>query len=147
MLLHQTARANRDPVAKTTEARSVLSQAKADALKIKSGFQRGLVLDEIGAAQAKAGDLDTAVDTVIQAYPHTMNTLTAIGEKLGDSNDIAKARLIAPKLKGGGASTVFAFIARSQAEKGNVDEALRTTEQIQAPDVRSDALKEIAQQQ
>lgn len=69
------------------------------------------------------------------------------GGQLGNSNDVAKARLIGSKLQGGGASTVLAFVSRRQAEKGNIDEALRTTEEIQAPEVRGDALEWIAAQQ
>ena len=34
---------------------TVLRQAKAAALQIDSAYQRGLVLDEIGAAEAKGG--------------------------------------------------------------------------------------------
>ena len=132
---------------KTSEARAVVAQAKATALEIKNDFQRGLALDEIGAAEAKVGDLDAAVKTASQAYPHTMATLTQIGEQLGDANDGSKTQSIVAKLSGGGASTVFAFISRRQAEKGNIEEALRTTAQIQAPEVRSDALEWIAQQQ
>ncbi len=143
----QVQAANNNVIAKTRKARSVVGQAKAAALNIKNDFQRGLVLDQIGAAEAKAGDLNAAIETANRAYPHGMATLTAIGEQLANSNDSGKAQSIGPKLKGGGSSTVFAFIARRQAEKGNIDEALRTTEQIQAPGVRSDALKWIAQQQ
>ena len=138
---------NSSPSAKTSEAPEILSQAKAAALQIKNNFQRGLVLDEIGAAEATTGDLDAAVKTAIQAHPHTMATLTAIGEQLGKANDLARAQSIGSKLTGGEASTVFAVISESQAKKGNIEEALRTTAQIQAPEVRSVALEEIAQQQ
>jgi tetratricopeptide (TPR) repeat protein len=134
-------------MAKTSEARSAVGQAKAAALNITDDFQRGLVLDEIGAAEAKAGDLNAAVETARRAYPHGMATLAAIGEQLADSNDSGQAQSIKPKLKGGESSTLFSFIAQRQAEKGNIDEALRTTKQIQAPEVRSDALNRIAQQQ
>jgi tetratricopeptide (TPR) repeat protein len=134
-------------IANTSEARSVAGQAKAAAMNIKNDFQRGMVLDQIGAAEVKAGDLDTAVETANRAYPHTTATLTAIGEQLANANDSGKAQSIKLKLKGGGSSTVFAFIAERQAEKGNIDEALRTTDQIQAPEVRSRALNWIAQQQ
>jgi hypothetical protein len=133
--------------AKTSEARTILIQAKAAALQIKNNFQRGLVLDEIGAAEANTGDLDAAVKTANQAYPHTMATLTAIGEQLGKVNDLARAQSIGSKLSHGEASTVFAVISESQAKKGNIEEALRTTVLIQAPEVRSGALEEIAQQQ
>ncbi len=129
------------------KARQLVTEAKVSALKLKDSFQRGLVLDEIGAAEAKLGDLDAAVETANQAYPNTMATLTAIGEQLGESNDYLKAEAIRPKLKGGGSSTVFAFMAQQQARKGNIAEALRITDKIQAPEVRSDALEWIGQQQ
>jgi hypothetical protein len=125
----------------------VLGQAKAAALQIKDNFQRGLVLDEIGAAEAKAGDLDSAVETANRAYPHTMSTLTAIGNQLYASGDPIKVRAIGPKLQGGGASTMFFVIASRQAENGKIEDALRTVQQIAVPEVRSDALRVIAQQQ
>jgi outer membrane protein assembly factor BamD (BamD/ComL family) len=146
--LHQeapTAKSNVSP--NTREVRVVVGQAKAAAMSIKNDFQRGLVLDQIGAAEVKGGDLEAAVETANRAYPNDMATLTAIGERLADSNDLAKAQSIKPKLKGGGSSTVFAFLAQRQAGKGDIDEALRTTEQIQAPEVRSEALNWIARRQ
>jgi tetratricopeptide (TPR) repeat protein len=76
-----------------------------------------------------------------------MATLTAIGEQLANENDSGKAQSIKAKLNGSQSSTVFAFMAKRQTEKGNIDEALRTTKQIEAPEVRSDALKGIAEQQ
>ena len=130
--------------AKISELRAVLAQAKSAALKIRKDFQRGLVLDEIGAAEAKAGLLDIAVVTANRAYPHTTATLEAMGEELGNSNDLPKAKALGRRLKGGSASSFFAFMARRQAEKGNIEEALRTTKYITAPEVRGDALEAIA---
>lgn len=139
--------ANNDSKASTSEARSVIGQAKAAAEKIRNDFQRGEILAEIGVAQAKAGDLNAAVETARRAEPHSTATLTAIGEQLANSNDSAKLQLIRTKLTGGESSTVFAFIAQGQAEKGTIGEAIRTTDQIEAPEVRSEALKWIAQKQ
>src|SRR5436305_7280889 len=68
------------PAASNDDVRTVLSEAKAAALQIKNSFQRGLVLDEIGAAEARAGDLIAALDTAERSYPHTFTTLSAIGE-------------------------------------------------------------------
>ncbi len=130
--------------AKISEVRAVLAQAKSAALNIRNDFQRGLVLDEIGAAEAKAGFLDTAVVTANRAYPHTMAILEAIGEEMGNLNDLPKAQALGRRLKGDGASSLFAFMARRQAEKGNIEEALRTTKYITAPEVRSDALEAMA---
>lgn len=139
--------ATTDLAARTAAAHGLLSQAKAAALRITDNFQRGLVLDEIGAAQAISGDIDGAVDTASQAYPHTMVTLRAVGEQLGNSNDLLKGQSIEPKLQGGGSSTLFAFMSRRQAENGKLDDAFRTIEKIQAPEVRSDALQWIAEKQ
>src|SRR5260370_121800 len=102
--------------AKISEVRAVLAQAMSAALNIRNDFQRGLVLDEIGAAEAKAGFLDTAVVTANRAYPHTMAILEAIGEELGNLNDLPKAQALGRRLKGGSASSLFAFMARRQAE-------------------------------
>jgi hypothetical protein len=124
-----------------------LEEAKTAALQIKNDFQRGQVLDEIGAAEAKAGDLDSAVDTANRAYPHTMSTLTAIGDQLSATGGVSKARAIGPKLRGGELSTIFAIIARHQAEGGGIEQALHTAEQIEDASVRSYALREIAHKQ
>jgi tetratricopeptide (TPR) repeat protein len=131
----------------TTEARGVLAEAKAAALQIKNDYQRELVLDEIGAAEIKAGDLNAAVETAVLAYPYNTATLTGIGERLGDSDAPDRARAVILKLKGDGASTVYAFMSRRQAAKGNIAGALQTTEFIQAPEVRRDALQWVAEQQ
>lgn len=132
---------------KTPEARAVLVQAKNAALKISNDFERGMVLDEIGAAEAKAGLLDTAVATANRAYPHTLATLKALGEELGNSNDLRKAQALGSRLKGDTASSLFGFMARRQAERGNIEGALQTTKYSRAPEVRSYALQGIAEQQ
>ena len=128
-------------------AELVLSEAKAAALRMKDDFKRGLILDEIGAAEAKNGDIDAAIDTVNRAYPHTMSALTAIGDRLSTTGDLVRARAIGPKLRGGEASTIFAVIADHQAREGKIEEALHTAGEIQAPEVRSYALLRIARQQ
>lgn len=128
-------------------ARVLLAQAKKSALGIPNSFQRGLLLDEIGVGEVALGDIAVAVETANQAYPHDMSTLTAIGKALGAANDLETAAKIEPKLRGGSSSTVFAFVAQTQAEKGNISEALRTTERIKAPEVRADALEWIAERQ
>jgi hypothetical protein len=133
---------------KTREARIVLGQAKAAAAKIKSDLQRKQVLDDIGEAQAKAGDLEEAVDTANQAMPFESATLDAIGEQLAATNDLARAKSLGLKLKkGGGASTIFSCMARTQAKEGNIDGALLAAQQIQFLEVRSYAFEEIAQHQ
>jgi len=130
-----------------TEARDLVDIAKAAALNIKNDFQRENVLDHIGAAEAKTGQLDAAVETANAAYPFTMATLAAIGGELGSANDIAKAQIIGAKLKGGQSSTIFAFIAQREAETGNIAQALHTTTFIHDQAVHSEALAWVAQKQ
>jgi tetratricopeptide (TPR) repeat protein len=127
--------------------RAVLARAKSAALKIRNDFQRGMVLEEIGAAEAKAGLLDIAVVTANRAEPHTLAILKAIGQELGNSNDLPRAEALGLRLSAGSAPSLFGFMARRQAEKGNIDDALRTTKHIRAPEVRSYALEGIAEQQ
>jgi hypothetical protein len=43
-------------ITKTDQARSVIADAKRAALNIDNDFQRGLVLDQIGATEAKTGN-------------------------------------------------------------------------------------------
>jgi hypothetical protein len=138
---------NNKLIGNTNEARAMLAQAKTAAFRIKNDYQRGLVLDEVGAAEAKNGDLDAGVATAIRAYPQTMATLTAIGKELGNSNELSRAKHLASQLKGGGSSTMFYHMAQRQAEKGRIVEALKTARHIQAPEVRCGALESIAEQQ
>ncbi len=139
--------ADNKPLGKSDEARSILARAKAAALDIKNEFQQGLALDQVGEAEAKAGDLDAAIETANRADPNSRLTLTAIGEQLADSSDPGKTLAIGTRLKSGSTSTVLASLADRQAAQGNFDEALRTTEHIQSPEVRRDALESIAKQQ
>jgi tetratricopeptide (TPR) repeat protein len=132
---------------KAGRARTILGETKAAALGIKYDYQRGLVLDEIGEAEAKAGDLNGALDTADRAYPHNMATLTAVGEQLGDSADTSQAQSAVQKLKGGGASTVYAFMSQRLAARGKIAHALETTGLIEVPEVRRDALEWIARRQ
>ncbi len=133
--------------AKVTQALSLLALARQAAVPLKDSFHREEILDRIGAAYATAGNVDAAVEIALDAYPNNMASLTAIGHALGEANDAARAQAIGSKLKGGSASTVFAFMAESQAAKGNIAGALRLVEQIAAPEVRSDALNSIAETQ
>jgi hypothetical protein len=114
---------------------------------MKVDFERGLVLDQIGAAEAKSGDLDAAAETAIRAYPHITTTLRAIGVELGNSNDLAKAKSLASQLSSADGPTVLAFMAERQADQGRIGEAFRTAEQIEAPEMRSGVLERIATQQ
>jgi hypothetical protein len=130
-----------------TEARRVLREAKAAALKIKGDFKRRFVLDEIGAALAMAGDLEAAIDIVNRASPFSSATLDQVGQELAATNDLSRATSLGLQLKEGGSSAIISSMARSQAKSGKLDEALRTAQQIQFLEVRSYALEDIALQQ
>ncbi|HVS80482.1 MAG TPA: hypothetical protein VHE60_01960 [Pyrinomonadaceae bacterium] len=70
--------ANNRTEAKTLAARAVLRQAETAALRIRNDLQRDPLLDQIGVAEAKAGDLDAAVQTANQTgFPPT-NTLREV---------------------------------------------------------------------
>jgi tetratricopeptide (TPR) repeat protein len=125
--------------------RPLVQEAKASANHVKNDFQRGLLLDEIGALQAKLREYDVAVATARAAYPHTLKTLTALGRRLAD--DPAALRRISLKLNSGESSTVFANVAWAQADKGNIEQALRTSKNVPAPEVRSDVLRRLASRQ
>ncbi len=138
---------NRAVPVQKTEARSVVGQAKSAALSITNDFQRAFVLNQIGALEARCGDVNAAVETANRADPHNMAILTAIGEQLAQTNDLKTAQSLAPKLKGGGSSTVFYSYAARQCEGGHIADALHTTELIHAPEVRSGVLRSIAEHQ
>ncbi len=128
------------------EARKVLLQAKTAALKIRIYFKRQFVLDEIGAAQARAGDLEGAIDTANQTS-FSSATINQIGEELAATNDLSRARSLGLQLKEGGSSAIISYIARGQAKAGKIDQALMTAEQIPFMEVRSYALEDIAMHQ
>ena len=136
-----------ESLAKANQARTILQQAKAAALKIKSDFKRGFVLDEIGAAQAKTGALVEALDTANKAAGFHSATLQAIADQLAATNDLTRAKSLGLKLKAGGASALISNMSRRQAESGNIDQALQTAGQIQFLEVRSYALEDIGQLQ
>jgi tetratricopeptide (TPR) repeat protein len=128
--------------------RQVIAIAKSAILQIKMGIQREQLLDRIGALQAKSGNLAGAVETANEAYPETMRTLAAIGEKVAEGNNAAgEVEKFDKTLKGGETSTVFDFVAQTQAKNGLIEEALKTAGKIKAPEVRVDALLRIAEQQ
>jgi tetratricopeptide (TPR) repeat protein len=131
----------------TAIARAVTQRAKTAALEVASDYDRGRLLGQIGAAEARLGDLNAAVETANRAYPHSLATLTSIGEQLATSHDASEAKSIGERLKEGGSSTVLASIVDLQAEKGDIVAALRTSEGIRSPEVRGSALKIVAQRQ
>lgn len=131
----------------THQARLLLIRAKASVLRVKNDFQSSELLDEIGVAQAKAGDLEGAVDSSNRAYLPAIRTMEAIGDALADSNDAVRARSLATRLKEGRSFTFFSYMAKSYAKKGRFAEALAIAEQISFAETRSYALEGIAQRQ
>src|SRR6266567_2212128 len=129
------------------DVQQLSTEANTDATAIKNSFQRGLVLDRIGAAVASTGDLESAAEIAKRAYPNDMTTLTAIGQQLAKSGDLSRGHAITDRLPGGSASTVLAFMAKGQAHGKTSQQAMAIAEQIKAPEVRSYALKEIAEEQ
>src|SRR5687767_6291993 len=99
----QPASAANPPDANVREARRVLLQAKANARKIKNGFQRDLVLDEIGVAQARAGALESAILTANSGRFPLSYTLAEIGKQLAKTDDLTRAQFLGKRLKKGSA--------------------------------------------
>ncbi len=64
------------------DVQQLSTEANTAATAIKNSFQRGLVLDRIGAAVASTGDLESAAEIAKRAYPNDVTTLTAIGQQL-----------------------------------------------------------------
>jgi len=88
-----------DAQSKKIEARGLLTQSKALALKITEKFRQGSLLNQIGVAQANAGDLEGAVDSAQRAYPSGTIVLDAIGEQLAELNDLPRAKALGRRLK------------------------------------------------
>jgi hypothetical protein len=127
------------------DVKSLIQEARTAALHVKNDFQRGLVLDEVGVLQATAQDFDGALTTARTAYPHTTQTLRALGKVLSQNESSLNA--ISPRLKPGEASTIFYSVAMDGVAQGNVAKALASAKRIPTPEVRSSALREIAQAQ
>lgn len=135
------------PSAVAADLPAALVDAKDAALQIEDSFLRGIVLDEIGAAEAGAGGVQSAISTANRAYPHDLKTLEAIGDQLSVPGDLGEVQAVGARLRGGGASTIMAVFAQHQAMKGEFDEALRATEKITAPELLQDTLKAIGKEQ
>ena len=125
-----------------SDARLLVQAAKVSAMQVKDEFLREQLLDEIGALQARLREYDSAVLTAKAAYPHTLKTLTALGRQLAD--DPVALNRVAARLKPDEASTVLANVVWAQADKGNIEIAIRTSKRVTAPEVRSDALRALA---
>jgi len=129
------------------EARALLSQSKALALKIPEKFQQRSLLNQIGVAQANAGDLEGAFDSAQRASPSGTMVLDAIGEQLAELNDLPGAKALGQRLKPGAPSFFFSEIAKTYAVRGKIDEALEIAVQIPFLEGRSYALEDIAVRQ
>jgi len=128
------------------EVLSIAAQAKTAAMRIGNVWRRQPVLELIGAVQVASGDWDAALETARQSNPEDTEILRTIGKQLAASTDSKKTESFLRKLEGGGSSS-YAFIAKTQAQMGDFEKALRTTSQIQDHTVRSDALDWIAESQ
>src|SRR5262245_15067217 len=113
----------------STEARTILGKAKEAAVQISNDFQRGLILDQVGAAQAAAGDLESAVDTANRS-DFSDAILSEIADQIAKSNDLAKARSLGLKLKPGGVEAILSYVVGSQLKLDDIHSARRTADQI-----------------
>jgi len=111
--------------AKRLAALAVLPQAKAAAFRIRDHFHRDALLQLIGVAEAKAGDLDAAIQTANNTSLPPIDTLDAIGEQLAQTNDLAKARVLGRKLKEGGFPALLSRLIDAQAARGDITGALK----------------------
>ena len=64
---------NNEVPAKAPEARGILRQAKAAARRIENQLQRDPLIDQIGAAEASAGDLQAAINCQPDELPGYQN--------------------------------------------------------------------------
>lgn len=143
----QTPETKQNVASNTGQARTLLNLANASAVKITNNFQRQLVLEKIGAAQAKAGDLEAAVDTANLASSFAPRVFEAIGEQLGQSNDLSRAETLGGKFKQRSISYILSSMARTQVRNGKIEDALQTVKKISSREIRSYALENIARAQ
>lgn len=139
--------ANIEHGAKRNEARALLHQARTTALGITNDFQRDWLLDPIGAAQAKAGDLDAAIETANEASLPPTRTLDEVGRQLAKANDLSRAKALGMKMKDGGVSAILMSLVDAQADQGQIERAFRAAELIGNSEIRSYALEKIATRQ
>jgi hypothetical protein len=138
---------NPSDLSKDTEIRSLLAQAKSEALKIQSDFDRSQILNQIGAVQAESGDIAAALDTAREAYPFGTEILSAIGDRLASSDHPEKWEFVVQKSNTAGGSTIYYAKTEKLLAIGQVDAALAAAREISSPEVRSGVLRLVAQKQ
>ena len=131
----------------TAEARAILREAKAAALRIQDEYHRRELLDEIGAAQAKSGDLEDASATVKQAGAYSSATFAAIGDYLAGLPDPSQLKAALVKLPKGDTRSISYALAEHQLNCGTVKNALNIAEQIPDKTSRSSLLTSIGTHQ
>jgi len=132
---------------KNSEIGSLLAQAKSEALKIQRDFDRGQILNQIGAVQAESGDIAAALDTAKEAYPFGTEIMSAIGDRLASSDHPEKWEVAIQKSNAAGSSTIYYAKTEKLLAIGEMDAAQAAARQILSPEVRSEALRLVAQKQ
>ena len=128
------------------EVRSILTQAKEESLRIPNQHSRDRTLDQIGAEEARAGDLDAAIDIANRVYPSDQETQEAIGREAGNGDDWDKVQSAISKLNSS-KDFIFMALVRRLAERGKIEEVLRASSQIADGDYRANALSIVALKQ
>jgi len=105
------------------------------------------LLDEIGAQEARAGDLDAAIDIKNElSYTTDLSTQKALGRLLGDLDDSASIRAALSRLTIQD-DLLLMHLASRLAERGKVTDALQICSEIHFGDYRRNSLEDIAVKQ
>ena len=128
-------------------ARAILTEARQVAENLSEKYDRLDLLDAIGAEEAKAGDLEAAIDIKNElGYGMNRSTEESLGHLLGDADDLTSIRAALSRLTIHD-DLLYMDLASRLAERGKVAEALQICSDIHVGDYRRNSLEDIAVKQ
>jgi hypothetical protein len=123
--------------------RAYLLEAQKSAAQVQEGFTRKQLLDEIAAALAKTGDYEGALQIVQGIHPPGSEAFKEIGTGMVAAGKVTEAKAMAQRLSGESHSLLY-FVATAQSQSGDVEAAIATANAIDAPEVKREAIRNIA---
>lgn len=127
-------------------ASKIIEEAREAAKAIPEEFSRGEVVCVVGTLQASNGEVQKAIATANECYPHTTELQSALGKYLAEFGTPARTKQSANALKHGSA-TMYYSIAEFHTLKDDFKAALEAAASADAPEVRAEAYARIALRQ
>jgi hypothetical protein len=134
----------KDSTSPGARARVYLLEAQKSAAQVRQDFTRNQLLDKIATGLAKTGDFEGALQIVQGIYPSGFEAVKEIGTGMVAAGKVAEAKAMAKRLPGGEGSSLLAFVAEAEAQSGDVEAAIATANAIDAPEVKREAMRNVA---